>query len=143
MRRNNPYFGYVPPDTTLDWAKLTGGLVDTITGISEERKEERNALDQINIENQKIVSTVDSYADPTLDQFVLSASEQGRSVMKTWNTQLKNREIKPAEYRNRMNNLMTNWAQFGTATKTFNSRIQEALKRSELNEDGESVASGY
>ena len=143
MRRNNPYFGYVPPDTTLDWAKLTGGLVDTITGISEERKEERNALDQINIENQKIVSTVDRYADPTLDQFVLSASEQGRSVMKTWNTQLKNREIKPAEYRNRMNNLMTNLAQFGTATKTFNSRIQEALKRSELNEDGESVASGY
>ena len=143
MRRNNPYFGYVPPDNTLDWAKLTGGLVDTITGISEERKEERNALDQINIENQKIVSTVDRYSDPTLDQFVLSASEQGRSVMKTWNTQLKNREIKPAEYRNRMNNLMTNWAQFGTATKTFNSRIQEALKRSELGEDGESVASGY
>jgi hypothetical protein len=63
--------------------------------------------------------------------------------MKTWNTQLKNREIKPAEYRNRMNNLMTNWAQFGTATKTFNSRIQEALKRAELNEDGDSVASGY
>jgi hypothetical protein len=143
MRRNNPYFGYVPPDNTLDWAKLTGGLVDTITGISEERKEERNALDQINIENQKIVSTVDRYADPTLDQFVLSASEQGRLVMKTWNTQLKNREIKPAEYRNRMNNLMTNWAQFGTATKTFNSRIQEALKRQELNENGESVASGY
>lgn len=143
MRRNNPYFGYVPPDNTLDWAKLTGGLVDTITGISDERKEERNALDQINIENQKIVSTVDRYADPTLDQFVLSASEQGRSVMKTWNTQLKNREIKPAEYRNRMNNLMTNWAQFGTATKTFNSRIQEALKRQELNENGESVASGY
>ena len=143
MRRNNPYFGYVPPDNTLDWAKLTGGLVDTITGISAERQQQRNALDQINIENQKIVSTVDRYADPTLDQFVLSASEQGRSVMKTWNTQLKNREIKPAEYRNRMNNLMTNWAQFGTATKTFNSRIQEALKRSELNEDGESVASGY
>jgi hypothetical protein len=143
MRRNNPYFGYVPPDNTLDWAKLTGGLVDTITGISEERQKQREELDKINIENQKIVSTVDRYADPTLDQFVLSASEQGRSVMTTWNTQLKNREIKPAEYRNRMNNLMTNWAQFGTATKTFNSRIQEALKRSELNEDGESVASGY
>ena len=143
MATNNPYFGYVPPSNTLDWAKLTGGLVDTITGISAERQQQRNALDQINIENQKIVSTVDRYADPTLDQFVLSASEQGRSVMKTWNTQLKNREIKPAEYRNRMNNLMTNWAQFGTATKTFNSRIQEALKRSELNEDGESVASGY
>ena len=143
MRRIDPYFGYVPPDTTLDWAKLTGGLVDTITGISEERKEERNALDQINIENQKIVSTVDRYADPTLDQFVLSASEQGRSVMKTWNTQLKNREIKPAEYRNRMNNLMTNWAALATSAKTLSARIQEALKRSELNEDGESVASGY
>jgi len=143
MRRNNPYFGYVPPDNTLDWAKLTSGLVDTITGISDERKQEREVLDNINIENQKIVSTVDRYADPTLDQFVLSASEQGRSVMKTWNTQLKNREIKPAEYRNRMNNLMTNWAQFGTATKTFNSRIQEALKRSFTGEDGEVLASGY
>jgi hypothetical protein len=41
MRRNNPYFGYVPPDNTLDWAKLTGGLVNTITGISEERAKQR------------------------------------------------------------------------------------------------------
>jgi hypothetical protein len=144
MATNNPYFGYIAPSNTLDWAKMTGGLVDTITGISAERQQQRYALDQINIENQKIVSTVDRYADPTLDQFVLSASEQGRSVMKTWNTQLKNREIKPAEYKNRMNNLMTGWADFGTVTKTFNSKIQEALKRSELGEDGQApVASGY
>lgn len=143
MATNNPYFGYVPPSNTLDWAKMTGGLVDTITGISAERQQQRDLLDQINIENQKIVSTVDRYADPTLDQFVLSASEQARSVMKTWNTQLKNREITPAEYKNRNNNLMTGWSEFGTTTKTFNSKIQEALKRQLPGEDGEVVASGY
>jgi len=143
MRRNNPYFEYVPPDNTLDWAKMTGGLVDTITGISAERQQQRALLDQINIENQKIVSTVDSYADPTLNEFALSASVEARSAMKTWYDQLKKREITPAEYKNRNNNLMTGWAEFGTATKTFNSKIQEALKRSELNEDGDSLASGY
>jgi len=143
MTTNNPYFGYVPPSNTLDWAKMTGGLVDTITGISAERQQQRALLDQINIENQKIVSTVDSYADPTLNEFVLSASVEARSAMKTWYDQLKKREITPAEYKNRNNNLMTGWSEFGTATKTFNSKIQEALKRSELNEDGDSSSSGY
>jgi len=143
MATNNPYFGYVPPSNTLDWAKMTGGLVDTITGISAERQQQRALLDQINIENQKIVSTVDSYADPTLNEFALSASVEARSAMKTWYDQLKKREITPAEYKNRNNNLMTGWSEFGTATKTFNSKIQEALKRQLPGEDGEVVASGY
>jgi len=136
MATNNPYFGYVPPSNTLDWAKMTGGLVDTITGISAERQQQRALLDQINIENQKIVSTVDSYADPTLNEFALSASVEARSAMKTWYDQLKKREITPAEYKNRNNNLMTGWSEFGTATKTFNSKIQEALKRQLPGEDG-------
>ena len=130
------YYGYIPPSNTLDWAKLTGGLVDTITGISDERQQQREELGKLNMTNQQIVSSVDSYSNQTLNEFVLSGSEEARSTMKIWYDQLRNREIKPAEYKNRMNNLMTNWTDFGTATKTFNSRIQEALKRSELGEDG-------
>ena len=126
----NNYYGYVPPSNTIDWAKLTGGLVDTITGISAERQQQREELGKLNMTNQQIVSSVDSYSNQTLNEFVLSGSEEARSTMKTWYDQLRNREIKPAEYKNRMNNLMTNWTDFGTATKTFNSRIQEGLKRS-------------
>ena len=129
MATNN-YYGYVPPSNTIDWAKLTGGLVDTITGISNERQQQREELGKLNMTNQQIVSSVDSYSNQTLNEFVLSGSEEARSTMKTWYDQLRNREIKPAEYKNRMNNLMTNWTDFGTATKTFNSRIQEGLKRS-------------
>jgi len=134
----NNYYGYVPPSNTIDWAKLTGGLVDTITGISDERQQQREELGKLNITNQQIVSSVDSYSNQTLNEFVLSGSEEARSTMKTWYDQLRNREIKPAEYKNRMNNLMTNWTDFGTATKTFNSRIQEGLKRSV-----EGVESGF
>ena len=142
MRRNNPYFGYVPPDNTLDWAKLTGGLVDTITGISEERQKQREELDKININNQRIVSTVDSYSDQTLNGFVQSAAVDARSIIGEWSRQLKNREITAAEYKSRNNNLMTNWAAVGTTAKTFNAKIQEALKRGELDENGNVIASG-
>ena len=142
MRRNNPYFGYVPPDNTLDWAKLTGGLVDTITGISEERAKQKEELDQININNQRIVSTVDSYSDQTLNGFVQSAAVDARSMIGEWNRQLKNREITAAEYKSRNNNLMTNWSAVGTTAKTFNAKIQEALKRQQPDVNGNVVASG-
>jgi hypothetical protein len=142
MRRNNPYFGYVPPDNTLDWAKLTGGLVDTITGISEERAKQKEELDQININNQRIVSTVDSYSDQTLNGFVGSAAVEARSVLSEWTRQLKNREITAAEYKSRNNNLMTNWSAVGTTAKTFNATIQEALKRQQPDENGNVIASG-
>ena len=142
MRRNNPYFGYVPPDNTLDWGKLTSGLVDTITGISEERAKQKEELDQININNQRIVSTVDSYSDQTLNGFVQSAAVDARSMIGEWSRQLKNREITAAEYKSRNNNLMTNWSAVGTTAKTFNATIQEALKRQEPDENGNVVASG-
>ena len=142
MRRNNPYFGYVPPDNTLDWAKLTGGLVDTITGISEERVKQKEELDKINVDNQRIVSTVDSYSDQTLNGFVQSAAVDARSMIGEWNRQLKDRSITPAEYKSRNNNLMTNWSAVGTTAKTFNAKIQEALKRQEPDENGNVVASG-
>jgi hypothetical protein len=142
MRRNNPYFGYVPPDTTLDWAKLTGGLVDTITGISEERTKQKEELEKINVDNQRIVSTVDSYSDQTLNGFVQSAAVDARSIIREWSRQLKNREITAAEYKSRNNNLMTNWSAVGTTAKTFNATIQEALKRQQPDENGNVVASG-
>jgi hypothetical protein len=142
MRRNNPYFGYVPPDNTLDWAKLTGGLVDTITGISEERTKQREELAKINVDNQRIVSTVDSYSDQTLNGFVQSAAVDARSMIGEWSRQLKNREITAAEYKSRNNNLMTNWSAVGTTAKTFNATIQEALKRQQPDENGNVVASG-
>jgi hypothetical protein len=142
MATNNPYFGYVPPSNTLDWAKMTGGLVDTITGISEERAKQKEELDQININNQRIVSTVDSYSDQNLNGFVGSAAVEARSVLSEWTRQLKNREITAAEYKSRNNNLMTNWAAVGTTAKTFNATIQEALKRQQPDENGNVIASG-
>ena len=136
------YYGYIPPSNTLDWAKLTGGLVDTITGISDERKQQRDELDKINIDNQKVVSSVDSYSNQTLNEFVLSTSVDARAAMSEWYRQLKNREITPAEYKNRNNNLMTNWAALGTSAKTLNSRIQEATTRAYTqDENGEFIAS--
>ena len=121
---------------------MTGGLVDTITGISEERTKQREELAKINVDNQRIVSTVDSYSDQTLNGFVQSAAVDARSIIGEWSRQLKNREITAAEYKSRNNNLMTNWSAVGTTAKTFNAKIQEALKRQEPDENGNVVASG-
>jgi hypothetical protein len=132
--RNNEYTGYIPASNPIDWAKLTGGLVKTITGIGEEREAERQALDKLATDNAEIIQNTELGKTQTYDQLILSGSDKARKKIFEWNRQLKAGELKPAQYKNLMNNLSTSWATFANTTKTFDAQMQEALRRQQEGE---------
>ena len=136
------YIGYIAADTQIDWAKLTGGLVSTIKGIETEREAEKAALDKLQRDNSNILSNTELGQSQTLNQLILSGSNDGRQSMMEWNRQLKSRQITPLEYKNRINNLMDSWSTFANTAKAFDKQMQEAMKRQQRDpETGKIVGS--
>ena len=127
--RYNEYTGFIPASNPLDWAKITGGLVDTITKIGEEREAERQALDKLATDNAEIIQNTELGKTQTYDQLILAGSDKARNKLFEWNRQLKAGEIKPAQYKNLINNLKSSWSTFANTTKTFDQQMQEALRR--------------
>lgn len=127
--RYNEYTGFIPASNPIDWAKLTGGLVTTIQGIGAEREAEKAALDKLQSDNTKILQNTELGKSQTLNQLILSGSNQGRESMMQWNRQLKSGQITPLEYKNRINNLMDSWSTFANTAKSYDQQMQEALKR--------------
>lgn len=129
MAIKNEYTGYIPASNPIDWAKLTGGLITTIQGIGAEREAQRQALDKLQYDNAKILQNTELGKSQTFNQLILSGSNDGREAMMEWNKQLKAGLIKPAEYRNKINNLMDSWSTFANVAKTYDQQMQEVLKQ--------------
>jgi hypothetical protein len=127
--RYNEYTGFIPASNPIDWAKLTGGLISTITGIGEKREAEKQALDKLQSDNTKILQNTELGKSQSLNQLILSGSNDGRQSMMEWNRQLKSGQITPLEYKNRINNLMDSWSTFANTAKGYDQQMQEALKR--------------
>jgi len=125
----NQYTGFIPASNPIDWAKLTGGLVSTITGIGEEREAQRQALDKLQSDNTRILQNTELGKSQSLNQLILSGSNDGRQSMMEWNRLLKAGQITPVEYKNRINNLMDSWSTFANTAKSYDQQMQEALKR--------------
>jgi hypothetical protein len=129
MASQNEYTGFIPASNPINWAKLTGGLAKTIQGIGAAREAERQALDQLQTENAKILQNTELGKSQTFNQLILSGSNDGRDAMMEWNKQLKAGIIKPAEYKNRINNLMDSWSTFANVAKTYDQQMQDVLKQ--------------
>lgn len=127
--RYNEYTGFIPANNPIDWAKLTSGLVSTIQGIGAEREAEKAALDKLQSDNSRILQNTELGKSQTLNQLILSGSDQGRTSLFEWNRQLKSGQITPLEYKNKINNLMDSWSTFANTAKSFDQQMQEALKR--------------
>jgi hypothetical protein len=127
----NQYTGFIPASNPIDWAKLTGGLVSTITGIGEKREAERQALDKIQTDNAKILQNAELGKSQNFNQLILSGSNDGREAMMEWNRLLKAGQITPVEYRNRMNNLMDSWSTFANVAKGYDQQMQDVIKQQE------------
>jgi hypothetical protein len=127
--RYNEYTGFIPASNPIDWAKLTGGLVKTITGIGESREAERQALDKLAADNAQIIQNTELGKTQTFNSLILSGGNMGRDKLFEWNRQLKAGEIDPVVYKNRINNLKSSWSTFANSAKSYDQQMQEALKR--------------
>jgi len=128
MSINQNIFGYIPTDS-VDWSKALGGLYTTVRGIEEGREELKLELDQLKTDNIKTIQQADNFSSQTFGQQLLGASQNGVSVIKSWNDALKSGNLDPKQYKQNMNNLMENWGSLGASVKGFDAKNAEIQKQ--------------
>ena len=131
---------YIPPSEqqtgAVDFAGLTGKLIDRYNTIKEQREKERESLDALVDVNSKILQETQLGKSPNVNEFILKGTETGRSKLLEWNKLLKSGQLSPSEYKKRINNLMDGWNQLAITTKTYDERMQEIFKNQQPDENG-------
>jgi hypothetical protein len=129
MATRQEYYGYLPPSETLDLGKLTTDLSKTISGIGERRTLEKEALDQIQADNTKIIRDSELGKSQTFQTMTLNAAQNGVVKLNEWNKMLKAGQLSPKDYKQRMNTMMENWGTFANTVKTYDARMTEIQKQ--------------
>lgn len=122
------YAGFAPTQP-INWAELSEDLAGKVYQIGEERQKKREELDKIAADNQKLLNSWQPGKNQTLNQLVLRGADQGRTIIKQWNDQLKAGEISAVDYKNKMNNLTEYWGVLANSAKTYDDRYLEIIKR--------------
>lgn len=136
MPQDNSYFGYIPSNSRVDWGKMTGDIADELTKSYQSRELAKLHLDEVKDQNEKLVSSTEKGKTQVLNDLVLSGTDDARNKMLQWNKDLKAGVLSARDYKAKMNKLKDNWSIFANNMKTFDSRIQENLKRQQVGEKG-------
>ena len=122
------YAKYVPTEQ-LDIAGLTSKFAEKISSIGEERKKKKEELDLMADETIDLVSNPDMTTSQTANDVILNQAQASRNQVNDWNKLLKNGELKPDEYKRRINNLSKQTEDLANSFKTFDQRYVELTKR--------------
>jgi hypothetical protein len=129
MATRQDYYGYMPSAERLDLGKLATDLSKKISGIGERRELEKEQLDQIQADNNKIIRDTELGKSQTFQTMTLNAAQNGVQKLNEWNKLLKAGQLSPKEYKQRMNTMMENWGTFANTVKTYDSRMEEIQKQ--------------
>lgn len=129
------YAGYVPTDG-LDIAGLTANLSKSIYGIGVQKQIKRAEMDKAKADADDLINSQQMTDSQDFNTLILKAADDGRGLLNKLNKDLKAGLIKPADYRERVNNIQKNWGILSTSAKTFDERYQEYIKRRQPNENG-------
>ncbi len=136
------YAGYQPTDI-VDWAGLTGKVVDKITSISKDREARKQELDDIKAASQKEISKSVDLRNRSLQSIVIDGADQGRTLLNKWNADLKNGTLDPKIYKQRIANLNDNWQTLAGSAKTYDQRYEEVMNRQQPDENGKVIGSNF
>jgi hypothetical protein len=128
MAINQNIFGYIAVDP-IDWSKSANDLSKTLFEIGKGREDQKVALDQLKMDNLKLIQQSDSYSSQTFGQKFTTAAQMGRDNIKAWNDALKRGEITPDEYKLKMNNFTESWGLLGNSIKGFDQKYAELQKQ--------------
>lgn len=131
------YSKYVAPEfAPIDWAKITGDIVDKLNKTEKEREDKRIALDK---EYTDVVSKIDSFQGskaPTFNQFIMSGANDIRNYLYEQNQRLKRGEIKPSDYSQIVSTVSDGWGRLSDVAKGYDKSFEESLKRIEEGKAG-------
>ena len=139
------YYGYVPrAQNQLDFAGMTSKLTSAFQSVSDKREARRAANDKLKTDTEALINEYDLGANKTINDLVLDGANSGRDKLYEWDRQLKAREIKPADYRAKVNALKDSWGVLAFSAKNLDERLLAALERQQPGEDGSPApASSY
>jgi len=115
----------------VDWAKITGDIVDRLQTVDKERQNKRN---EIQTKTDELLTDLRDYqagGNNTFNAYVLDGSTQVKDYMLMQNKLLKQGKLDPNAYTRSSQLLQDDWNSFQEAAKTFNTDYAEAIKAAE------------
>tara|TARA_R110000868_G_scaffold828_2_gene6247 strand:- start:3737 stop:5152 length:1416 start_codon:yes stop_codon:yes gene_type:complete len=129
------YSTYVPTEG-VDWGKITEDLIGNINAVETGRKEsylavekEKEALDLIMTDANKLMDKQELYATQNLNDFILNGADSGRKKISEWNKLLKLGQISPKDYKKRINTLNDSWSTLAGSAKGYDAANKELMDR--------------
>ena len=123
------YAEYKGVDSVVDYAGLTDKLATKVSDIGKERARTKEELDQIASDASRGFSEMEMTKTESLNDKLLTLGNEGREKVNNWNAELKAGRLSPSEYKKRMSGLTEYTSLVGSTAKTFDTRIQEHIKR--------------
>ena len=126
------YYGYTKREADpIDWSKGAGGIVEQTYEIEAGREEERQELDKIVADNDKIISSLEQGQNDTFNDFEMRLADGGRDMIYDTYNKMRRGEISPSEYKRIQQTQMNQWGQFATSVKTYNERMDKVYQRAQ------------
>lgn len=123
------YAGYVgnqvPP---TDWGKIGTQLFDQYNKINEDRKAEKEKIENDFSETFQKIGEYESTTDQTTNEYLYKGVDEARNALKTQYDLLKKGAITMADYKLKKNTLMTDWGNVSKALKN-NAGIMEGIQK--------------
>ncbi len=112
----------------VDWAQITGDIVDKLQTIQSEKQKKR---DDIQTKTDELLTDLRDYqagGNNTFNGYVLDGSKQVKDYMLMQNKLLKQGRLDPNSYTRSQQLLQDDWNSFQVAAETFNTDYAEAME---------------
>ena len=129
------YAGLIPLQP-VDWGKVAQDAAKPITDVIQERDQQRKDLEKINSESLSAIQKYEQNKAPNGAQFVMNASQEGRSYIMAQYELLTSGQITPEEYKRNTQNTRESFGMLNTYMKTYEQDIQKAQERIDTGEAG-------
>ena len=131
------YMNYVSPATQgVDWSGLSSKLSTKFETIEKERQAERDALDQMSRDNEKLVNSYIPGKDQTFKEMILRGADDARNKIMYWEKELKAGRLKPKDFQINNNNLKDYWGTLANNAKNYDQRVADVITRQQEGKSG-------
>jgi len=115
----------VPP---IDWGKIGTDLYDKINKVNDERKAEKQKIDDDYNEAFSKIGEYEQTTDQSLNEMIYKGVDEVRNSMKTQYDLLKRGAITMSDYKLYKNTAMTDWSTLNKAVKGYGNTIAGVQK---------------
>ena len=129
------YAGIIPLKP-VDWGKVAQDAAKSITDVIQEREDQRKGLEKDKSESLSLLQKYEQNKAPNGAQFIMNASQEGRSYIMAQYELLTSGQITPEEYKRNTQNTRESFGMLNTYMKTYEADIQKAQERIDSGEAG-------